>query len=458
MARRPVFVTDDVLYVKTVNTEFKFYNGLSKAQKQRSSESLHEAFKSSYADANVLEVSSFSNNPLGNKLSAFNLLLSLKDGTKIPVEAAFQGGKIFENGGPYKDLLKESPKNAKRDDRLRMSGRIVGFEFEGMIFPTDPLTLFYTWLYLHALKENKEIASELLQFDAFTDIAFNPQKSINCQAYACAVYVTLQRKSELEKALTDVDFLSEILKKGIGCVGVRERKEVTGPKIRREPVSVPVNKDAGRKPVFKIGDIITHPKYGEGIIKCTEAHGTADNLVIRFESIGEEKKLSAAWVKDHCKYAMQDQQLFEKISLKNDPEDSARFEYYQSTDAPFTEAMKASIFLAEKCFDNAVSFAVLGDHVMLVLTPADPSDFREIKKIVEKRCGNVLSAPPDFETAAVEDKAFLVVMGENLMCIVPNKTGAEKLDFGEALVHRQEILEACEKKQLYGFAKGRRFT
>lgn len=33
MARRPVFVTDDVLYVKTVNTEFKFYNGLSKAQK-----------------------------------------------------------------------------------------------------------------------------------------------------------------------------------------------------------------------------------------------------------------------------------------------------------------------------------------------------------------------------------------------------------------------------------------
>ena len=386
MARRPVFVTDNVLYVKTVNTEFKFYNGLSKAQKQRSSESLHEAFKRTYADANVLEVSSFSDNPLGNKLSAFNLLISLKDGTKIPVEAAFQGGKIFENGGPYKDLLKESPKNAKKDERLRTSGRIVGFEFEGVRFPTVPVTLFYTWLYLHALKENKEIASELLQFDAFTDIAFNPQKSINCQAYACAVYVTLQRKGELEKALTDVDFLSDILKKGIGCVGVR------------------------------------------------------------------------AWVKAHCKYALQDQQLFEKISLKNDPEDSARFEYYQSTDAPFTEAMKASIFLAEKCFDNAVSFAVLGDHVMLVLTPADPSDFREIKKIVEKRCGNVLSAPPDFETAAVEDKAFLVVMGENLMCIVPNKTGAEKLDFGEALVHRQEILEACEKKQLYGFAKGRRFT
>ena len=82
MARRPVFVTDDVLYVKTVNTEFKFYNGLSKAQKQRSSESLHEAFKRTYADSNVLEVSSFSNNPLGNKLSAFNLLLSLKDRRK----------------------------------------------------------------------------------------------------------------------------------------------------------------------------------------------------------------------------------------------------------------------------------------------------------------------------------------------------------------------------------------
>ena len=28
MANRPVFVSDDVFYVKTINTEFVFFNGL----------------------------------------------------------------------------------------------------------------------------------------------------------------------------------------------------------------------------------------------------------------------------------------------------------------------------------------------------------------------------------------------------------------------------------------------
>ena len=47
-----------------------------------------------------------------------------------------------------------------------------------------------------------------MEYDAFTDIAFNPQKSINCQAEAAAVYVSLKRQGLLEAALNNrADFL-----------------------------------------------------------------------------------------------------------------------------------------------------------------------------------------------------------------------------------------------------------
>ena len=40
----------------------------------------------------------------------------------------------------------------------------------------------------------REIAEKLLDYDGFTDIVFNPQKSINCQARSCAIYVGMKRK------------------------------------------------------------------------------------------------------------------------------------------------------------------------------------------------------------------------------------------------------------------------
>ena len=95
-----------------------------------------------------------------------------------PLELAFQAGKVFEHGGPYKDLLDVTPKKAKSDPRLSESGRIISFEFEGRTFTTKPAALFYTWLYIRALSENKELVEQIHDYDAFTDIAFNPKRSI----------------------------------------------------------------------------------------------------------------------------------------------------------------------------------------------------------------------------------------------------------------------------------------
>lgn len=155
MAERPVFVSDEKMYVKTVATEFTFCPGFAKAQKERSAANLHAAFLSRYPDARVLEISSFSKEELGRSLSAFHLTVCLKDGRRVPVETAYQAGKIFRDGGPFTDLLDAAPSQAKRDPRLSQHGPITSFTFEGMPFPTEPSTII-----LHmALHESAERAS-----------------------------------------------------------------------------------------------------------------------------------------------------------------------------------------------------------------------------------------------------------------------------------------------------------
>ena len=47
---------------------------------------------------------------------------------EFSVENAFQAGKVFENGGPFLDLLTVTPREAKRDTRLKESGRLLKFK------------------------------------------------------------------------------------------------------------------------------------------------------------------------------------------------------------------------------------------------------------------------------------------------------------------------------------------
>ena len=44
-----------------------------------------------------------------------------------------------------------------------------------------------------------------MNFDAFTDIEFNPQKSLNCQAEAVALFVSLKKNNLLQKVLKNKD-------------------------------------------------------------------------------------------------------------------------------------------------------------------------------------------------------------------------------------------------------------
>lgn len=203
MAQRPLFIpsTGGSSLVQTKHVEFQWSPGMAVSQKQKSIDSLHAAACQIPEVQSVLEVSSKSRDPLGVALSAFNLTFTtLKYGRTFSVECAFQSSKIFEHGGPFTDMLAMTSREAKTDGRLKSSGRLTGFRFFGSDWGLEPQTAFYDWLYINALKKKPDLTERLLGFSAFTDIEFNPERSINCQAYSVALFVSLCRRGALSEA------------------------------------------------------------------------------------------------------------------------------------------------------------------------------------------------------------------------------------------------------------------
>ena len=217
MATRPYFIVgnnDKIFIEKSCN--FTYYTGFAISQKQKSISSLHTEIKRIENNDNILEVSRKSENPLGIRLSAFNLRFhdKLKQESH-PVENWFQASKVFENGGPFIDLLSVHPRDAKRDERLKVSGKLVAFIMNDIEWELIPRTMFYDFLYISALLQNKELAEEIIKYDIFTDIEFNPQKSLNCQARSVAIFVSLYKRGALEQYLNNKELFKTIYSKKI---------------------------------------------------------------------------------------------------------------------------------------------------------------------------------------------------------------------------------------------------
>lgn len=181
------------------NVEFQWFAGMSVKQAQKSIDSLHYAAERLLKVDKVLEISSKSKDPQGVRLSAFNLMIRTKKyGQEFSVECAFQSAKVFEHGGPYKDIRSMTSREAKGDPRLKESGRLIAFELFGVRWPLQPTSAFYDWLYINALHLHQDLAEYVLQYRAFTDIAFNQKRSLNCQAYSAALYVALHARGLLK--------------------------------------------------------------------------------------------------------------------------------------------------------------------------------------------------------------------------------------------------------------------
>ncbi len=216
MAERPIFIParDAPGFVKEISLNIHWASGFAPVQKKKNIKALHEA-AAMKGFSPLLEVSTKSDEIAGQHLSAFHLKVESEVGY-IPLECAFQGSKVFERGGPFTDIYQMDARTAKRDPRLQESGALVGFEFEGHKFPLSPKTVFYDWLYLNAVFPHREWLSNRLStrtpYAGFTDIEFNPAKSINCQARSCALFVALMQNDMLKEAILSPESFIETMK------------------------------------------------------------------------------------------------------------------------------------------------------------------------------------------------------------------------------------------------------
>ena len=196
MATRPFFIPgqDKEELVRTNSVEFTWFSGFAKSQKQKSILSFHESISRDFKLDKILEISTKSENKLGIQLSAFNLRIKFKD-KEYFLESVFQGSKIFTDQGPNEDIYEKSSIDAKKDERIKRSD-LKEFSFFGEIFSLE--FDFYSWVYFIALNQNKKLKTGILNYEAFTDIEFNPEKSLNCQAYSAALYSSMVKNKILD--------------------------------------------------------------------------------------------------------------------------------------------------------------------------------------------------------------------------------------------------------------------
>jgi hypothetical protein len=212
MSERPIFIpaTHNTHLVEEVFLPLQWHSGFASIQKEKNVRELHASARFA-GFSPLLEISTKSERPVGRRLSAFHLSVRTDEFGPIPLECAFQGSKIFEEGGPYVDLYQKNVRDVKRDTRLRRSGRVIDFLFAGCSFPLEPKTLFYDWLYIGAIYEHREWLRRLQCYAGFTDIEFNPKRSINCQARSLALFIALTRRGLLEEAVQSPDNFRAVL-------------------------------------------------------------------------------------------------------------------------------------------------------------------------------------------------------------------------------------------------------
>jgi hypothetical protein len=212
MAERPIFipVPEASGLVKEISCRLVWNSGFAPVQKKKNIKALHEAAAAA-GYSPLLEISTKSEKKLGRHLSAFHLKVQTYQFGDIPLECAFQGSKVFELGGPYIDLYSADVKAAKHDPRLQNSGRLVAFQFENVSFPLEPKTVFYDWLYVNAIFPHRKWLTRLSRYAGFTDIEFNPERSVYCQARSCALFVALMGKNLLESAVESPEGFIELI-------------------------------------------------------------------------------------------------------------------------------------------------------------------------------------------------------------------------------------------------------
>jgi hypothetical protein len=136
----------------------------------------------------LLEVSAEAGEALGAQVSAANLTVEDDRGYLVPLEAAYQGSKVFTEGG-----------------------QLVGFRFAGLEWGLKSGTMFYDWLTVMAIHRRVKLRHTLLRFKGFTDLECHPGADSICHARSCALFVALTGKKLIDEVTGNQDRFIETL-------------------------------------------------------------------------------------------------------------------------------------------------------------------------------------------------------------------------------------------------------
>lgn len=209
MAERLCFFVNNKNEIEEKYVSFDYVKGMAFSQKIKCAQSLQNAIKAKYPGCKSIEISSKSSIELGRSLSAFNLKLD-----KYFVESVFQSSKVFVGIGQFEFLKDSSPLEAKKYVRENGNNHLICFKYNGVEYPLNPKSAFYDWIYINALNKSKW-KDEILEYDVFSDIEFNDKKSINCQARAVAIYVSIRRNGKCDYYLSAFEKFIELYKENI---------------------------------------------------------------------------------------------------------------------------------------------------------------------------------------------------------------------------------------------------
>lgn len=212
MAKRLYFVAkpsyQGLIVEKTI--EFEGFRGETLSQKHKSIEAMHHAIRAFESGGRILEVSSVSPDEIGKRLAGTHLFFRTREGDVYSVANIFESSKVFEHGGPYKDLLYADPETVSEDPRLRNSGRLLGFYFEDQPYGLVPRNLFFDYIYIQALMEQKELHEEIRRYDMVTDLEYSMGSMFASSARACAYFISLSKAELLEESLKSLESFQKI--------------------------------------------------------------------------------------------------------------------------------------------------------------------------------------------------------------------------------------------------------
>ena len=187
MAVRPIYISTNIIDNPVIQEDvsFEWVKGMSYSQKCKRRDSMHEAIANMkvYDMDKVLEISTKSDKEIGINLSALKLTVPFKSGNRDTVEHIYQMSKVFNK-----------------------DNKIIEFRFNNTVFEKDPYSMYYDYLYMLGVYFNKEYQEELIKYDIFTDIEFNPKKQLNTQARAAAIWNTLYKNNMTDIIKSQVEF------------------------------------------------------------------------------------------------------------------------------------------------------------------------------------------------------------------------------------------------------------